>query len=309
MSAARPVVGVLGVGSLGAAMAQRLAQQGFTVHATDLAPERVAALAPHGVRPAATARELAAQAEVVLVLLPDTPDLLAALDGPDGLEAGLRPDSALVIASTVDPGTPPLMAQRLAPLGVRVVDAPVSGGPVAARAGELAIMVGAHPDTYALVQPVLSAYGRPVHVGPVGHGEIAKLANNLMGAVIVLGIAEGLALAAKAGADLDRVREAIGGGSGASWILSDWMPRTVLAGRIDADFAVGLMSKDTRLIGEYAQRLGVPLEAGALAQRTFDEVRDAGYGDKDFSVLVALRALAAGAPMANVSLEPAPPAP
>jgi 3-hydroxyisobutyrate dehydrogenase-like beta-hydroxyacid dehydrogenase len=304
MSAAeRPRVGVLGVGSLGAGIAERLAAQGFAVTATDLDAGRVAALAPHGIAGAATPRELAGASDVLLVLLPDTPDVLAALDGDDGLERGLQEGTVLVLVSTVDPATPPMLADRLAPLGVTVVDAPVSGGPVVARQGELAIMVGADDEAYARVAPVLEAYGKPVHVGPVGHGEVAKLANNLMGAVIVLGIAEGLALAARAGADLDRVREAVTGGSGASWILSDWVPRTVLAGELDAHFAVRWMSKDTALIAAYAERLGVPLEAGALAQRTFDEVLAAGHGDKDFSVLVALRAQAAGAPLPGITLD------
>jgi 3-hydroxyisobutyrate dehydrogenase-like beta-hydroxyacid dehydrogenase len=171
-----------------------------------------------------------------------------------------------------------------------------------ARRGELAIMVGAAPDAYAAIQPLLADYGVPVHVGPVGHGEVAKLVNNLMGSVIVLGIAEDLALAAKAGADLDKIRQAVSDGSGASWILSDWMPRTVLAGRTEADFAVRNMFKDTRLIEQYAERLGVPLEAGALASKTFEQVRDAGHGDADFSILVALRAAAAGAPLAGVDI-------
>ncbi len=118
-----------------------------------------------------------------------------------------------------------------------------------------------------------------------------------MGSVISVGIAEGLALAARAGADVDRVREAIDGGSGSSWILSEWMPRTVLAGRSDADFAVRLMCKDLRVIAEYADELGVPLEAATLARETYEQVRDDGYGDRDFSVLVALRAAQAGVPI------------
>jgi 3-hydroxyisobutyrate dehydrogenase-like beta-hydroxyacid dehydrogenase len=302
MSADSKRVGVLGVGALGAAIAERLAAQGHVVHAHDLSAAAVAALAEHGVRAAGSPRELAELSDVVILLLPDTPVNLACLDGPDGLEAGLRDGSAVVIASTVAPETPPLLVERLAPLGVSVVDAPVSGGPVVARRGELTIMVGAEEEDYAAIEPVLSDYGQPVHVGPVGHGEIAKLTNNLMGAVIVLGIAEGLALAAKAGADLDKVREAVSGGSGASWILSDWMPRTVLAGRTEADFAVRNMFKDTRLIEQYAERIGVPLEAGELALRTFEGLRDAGFGDRDFSILVALRAQAAGAPLAGVEI-------
>ena len=124
-----------------------------------------------------------------------------------------------------------------------------------------------------------------------------------MGSVIALGIAEGLVLAAKAGADLDKVREAISGASGESWILSQWMPRTVLAGRIDADFAVRLMVKDMGVLEDYAQELGVRLRAGKLARETFTELSAAGHGGHDFSVLVALALAEAGAPF-PIDLEP-----
>ncbi len=292
-----PRCGVLGVGALGGAIAERLAAQGLPVAAHDRDPERVAGLAGT-IAACASPRELAAAADVVLVLLPDTPDVLAVLDGPDGLAAGLAPGAVVVLNSTVAVDTPAEVAARLAATGARVVDAPVSGGPVAARAGDLRIMVGGDDDAVAACRPALEAIGQPHHVGPLGHGEITKLVNNLMGSVISVGIAEGLALAARAGADVDRVREAIDGGSGSSWILSEWMPRTVLAGRSDADFAVRLMCKDLRVIAEYADQLGVPLEAARLARETYEQVRDEGYGDRDFSVLVALRAAQAGVPMA-----------
>ena len=295
--------GLVGVGTLGAAIAERLAAQGLPVTAYDIDPARAVALAEHGVAAASSPRELAERSDLVLLLLPDTPEVLEALEGEDGLEAGLAEGSAVLLSSTVTPATPQSLAERLGRCGVALLDTPVSGGPVAARDGSLRIMVGGSDKGFERARPLLEAIGKPVHVGPVGHGEIAKLANNLMGSVIVLGIAEGLALAAKAGADLDKVREAIGGGSGSSWILEEWMPRTVLAGKTEAHFAVRLMSKDMRLVGEYAEELGVPHAAGELARETFDRVRDEGYGDRDFSVLVALRAAEAGAPLANVDLE------
>ena len=292
-----PACGVVGVGALGAAIAERLAAEGFPVSAHDLDGARVDALAATGVSRADSPRELAAACDVILLLLPDTPEILACLDGGEGLEAGLRDGASVLVVSTVDPSTPQQLAQRLAERGVSVLDTPVSGGPVVARQGELAIMVGAEAAAYERCRPVLAAIGRPVHVGPVGHGEIAKLANNLMGSVIAVGIAEGLTLAAKSGADVDKVREAIAGGSGSSWILTDWLPRTVLAGKLEADFAVRLMAKDMRLVQAYADRLGVTAPAGRLAQRTFDELRDQGYGERDFSVLVETSAAAAGVPL------------
>jgi 3-hydroxyisobutyrate dehydrogenase-like beta-hydroxyacid dehydrogenase len=300
---ARQRCGVLGVGALGAMIAARLAAEGFEVVAYDVDSGPVAALAEAGVGAANSARDLAQSSDIVLVVVPDTPDVEAALGGGSGLEAGLRAGATLLLVSTVNPATPQELARRLAPRGVDVLDTPVSGGPIAARAGGLAIMVGGDDAAYARCLPVLEALGRPVHVGPIGHGEIAKLANNLMGSVIALGIAEGLALAAKAGADLDKVREAISGASGESWILSQWMPRTVLAGRIDADFAVRLMVKDMGVLQDYARELGVPLRAGELARAMFTELSAAGHGGRDFSVLVALALAEAGAPF-PIDLEP-----
>jgi 2-hydroxy-3-oxopropionate reductase len=289
--------GVLGVGALGAAIAARLATAGLEVAAYDLDPERVAALAEVGVDAASSPSDLAERSDVVLVVLPDTPEIGAALGGESGLEAGLHDRAAVLLVSTVKPTTAQELARRLAPRGVDVLDTPVSGGPAAARDGALAIMAGGSDKAYARCLPILEALGRPVHIGPIGHGEIAKLANNLMGSVIAIGIAEGLALAAKAGADLDKVREAIAGGSGASWILSHWLPRTVLAGRIDADFAVELMVKDMDVLDDYARELGVPLHAAELARETFTELRDAGHGAHDFSVLVAISAAEVGVPL------------
>jgi 3-hydroxyisobutyrate dehydrogenase-like beta-hydroxyacid dehydrogenase len=131
-------------------------------------------------------------------------------------------------------------------------------------------------------------------VGPTGHGEIAKLVNNLMGAVIVLGIAEGLALAAASGADVERVCEAVAGGSGSSWILREWIPDTVFRGDYERRFSLDLMKKDMGVIADLARGAGVRTPALALATATFDRAIAAGYGSSDFSVVAALAAQDAG---------------
>jgi 3-hydroxyisobutyrate dehydrogenase-like beta-hydroxyacid dehydrogenase len=292
----RSPCGVVGAGSIGAALGRRLAACGHPVTAYDVDAARVAALADAGVRAAATPRALAQESDVVLLALPDTPQILAVLEGDDGLEAGLRQGAALLVTSTVDPSTPRELAERLAPHGVEVLDTPISGGPVAAEAGTLAIMAGASDEAFARLAPLLGQLGvHVVHVGPVGDGEVAKLVNNLMGSVIAIGIAEGLALAATSGVDVDRVIDAVAGGSGSSWILREWIPRTVLADRSQTHFAVDLMCKDMGLVARFAEREGVELEAGRLAGEVFDRLRTAGYGGSDFSILAAVRAEAAGA--------------
>jgi 3-hydroxyisobutyrate dehydrogenase-like beta-hydroxyacid dehydrogenase len=162
-------------------------------------------------------------------------------------------------------------------------------------------MAGGSDEAFARAKPLLDLLSNHlVHVGPLGAGETAKLVNNLMGSVIVLGIAEGVALAAKAGLDVERTLEAIAGASGSSWILDTWIPRTILKDPSQTHFAVELMAKDMGLVRELAEENGVELEAGALAEKTFTELRDAGDGNRDFSILLARRAEAAGASLGDV---------
>jgi 3-hydroxyisobutyrate dehydrogenase-like beta-hydroxyacid dehydrogenase len=296
-----PRCGVLGAGSIGGSAAARLAEQGVDVSAFDLDPERLADLAAAGVDRANSARDLAERSEVIFLALPDTPHIESALTGDEGLRAGLAAGTLVLLLSTIDPDQARHLGEELAAAGAELLDTPVSGGPVAARAGELTIMAGGGDAGFERARPLLELLSdHLVHVGPLGGGETAKLVNNLMGSVIVLGIAEGVALAAKAGLDVERTLEAIAGASGSSWILDTWIPRTILADPSQTHFAVELMAKDMRLVRELAEANGVPLEAGALAEKTFTELRDAGDGGRDFSILLARRAEAAGASLGEV---------
>ncbi len=296
-----PRVGVLGAGSIGGSAAARLASRGVEVASFDIDAERVAALATDGVEAAGSARELAEGAEILFLALPNTPHIEAALAGADGLRAGLREGTLVMLLSTIDPDQARHLGAELADAGAELLDTPVSGGPVAARAGELTIMAGGSEDAFARAKPLLDLLSTHlVHVGPLGAGETAKLVNNLMGSVIVLGIAEGVALAAKAGLDVERTLEAIAGASGSSWILDTWIPRTILKDPSQTHFAVELMAKDMGLVRELAEANGVELEAGALAEKTFTELRDQGDGGRDFSILLARRAEAAGASLGEV---------
>jgi 3-hydroxyisobutyrate dehydrogenase-like beta-hydroxyacid dehydrogenase len=287
--------GVIGVGALGRGFATRLRHSGRQVAVHDPWPGTQAWAGDAGVAWAATPRELAAASDIVLVAVPDTSEVLAALDGAAGLEAGLQDGSLLVVLSTVDPETPRLLAERLGPLGVAVVDAAVSGGPEAAADGTLAIMAGAVDADFARAKPVLDVLGSTVvHIGPVGHGELAKLVNNLMGAVIAVAISEGLAVAAKAGLDVERTCRAVAAGSGGSWILEHWIPSTALRGDYRRRFGVDLMCKDLGLIASLAAGLGVETPALDLARSRFEQLRRDGHGESDFSVVVAEAAERAG---------------
>ena len=280
-------VGVVGVGALGRAFAIRLRDVGFQVAVHDPGDDARAWAEAAKFEVAGTPCELAAGCTTVLLAVPDTPDIVEALDGPDGLAAGLDAGATVVVMSTVSPDTPRELGRRLHALGVGVVDAPVSGGPEAAAAGSLAIMVGGDEADVAAVRPVLAALGsHVVHVGPAGHGELAKLVNNLIGAAIAVATAEGLALAARAGLDVERAREAIAGGSGGSWILEHWLPGTAFRGDYRRRFGVDLMCKDLGLIADLATVLDVDTPALELARATFEEARREGHGSDDFSVVI-----------------------
>jgi 3-hydroxyisobutyrate dehydrogenase-like beta-hydroxyacid dehydrogenase len=288
--------GIVGAGALGRAFALRLRERGHGVAVYDPAPEAAAWALERSLAVAGSPRELAARSDVVLLAVPDTPEILEALDGPDGLEAGLAPGSALLIMSTVAPETPAAVAARLAERGVAVVDAPVSGGPEAAAAGTLAIMAGGAAADVERLRPLLETLGATVvHVGRLGDGERAKLVNNLIGAVIAVAVAEGLALAARLGLDVRRTCAAVEAGSGGSWILSHWLPRTALAGDYRRRFGVDLMLKDLELIGTLAAGHGVETPALDVARAAFGRAARQGFGGADFSVLVPLAAERAGA--------------
>lgn len=295
--------GIVGAGAIGRGFAVSLVNAGYPTAVFDLDPTAVALAVEAGARPAGSLEELARFADIALLAVPDTPQIEAVLD--DGLEAGLRTGSVVVITSTVSPRTPVEIERRLAPAGVGVLDAPVSGGPAKAAAGELAIMAGGSGEVFERCRPVLETLASHlVHVGPTGHGEIAKLVNNLMGAVIAVGIAEGLTLAAKSGADVQAVCDAVAGGSGSSWILREWIPETVFCGDYRRRFSLDLMKKDMGLIGELTRSLGVRTPALDVASATFERAIAEGYGRFDFSVVAPLHARDAGVELPG---GPAPP--
>jgi 3-hydroxyisobutyrate dehydrogenase-like beta-hydroxyacid dehydrogenase len=284
---------VLGTGALGRGIVASLARGGHAVTLYDRDAAATAEAVRAGGVAAAGASEVAAGSEAVLLVLPDSPQIFEVIDEiSDSLARG----TVVLIISTVSPGTPVELGRLLEPRGVDVLDCPISGGPGRAEAGELAVMVGGDQRVLARVRPVLDAIGQTVvHIGPLGHGQIAKLANNLMGGVIIEGIAEGLAFAAKAGADVRRVAEAIGGGSGSSWILREWIPETLFAGDFARRFSLDLMCKDMGIISAMAGELGVPVPAADVARAAFERAVAEGFGGDDFSRAIQLHAARAGA--------------
>ena len=285
-------VAFLGLGTMGAAMAANLARAGFPVVAWNRTPGRAPELQELGVTMASTPAEAASSAEIVVVCVSDTPDVEAVLFGPDGVVEGAPSGTLIIDCSTIAPSGSWDFAARLRDRGLRMVDAPVSGGSEGAKNATLTIFVGGDERDVEHARPVLNALGRTItHVGPIGAGQAVKAVNQVILAGTYLGVAEGIVLAIKAGLDVEQVVEALGGGAAQSWVLAN------RAGRmIDNDYPLGfkvsLHRKDLAIALELAAQLGAALPVSALAAQLESGLIARGHADDDMSALArAIRGL------------------
>ena len=285
-------VGVIGLGTMGGAMAANLARAGFPLGAWNRTPGRSQELETLGVEIAATPRALAASSEIVLVCVSDTPDVEAVLFGPDGIAEGAAPGTLVIDCSTIDPAGSRRFAARLEERGIAYVDAPVTGGSEGARNATLAILVGGAPADVERARPVLETIGRTVtHFGTVGAGQAAKAVNQVILAAGYLGVAEGLVLALKAGLDPQQVVEALSGGAAQSWVLANRSGR-MLANEYPLGFKVALDLKDLGIALDLARASGAVLPVTALVAQLEAGLVATGHADDDMSALArAIRGL------------------
>ncbi len=287
-------IGFIGLGIMGKPMARNLARAGHTVVGFSRTRASIDAVADAGVRAGASVADVASGADVVITMLPDGPDVAAVARGEAGLLAAARAGTLWIDMSTIDPALAAALAAEARAVGVRSLDAPVSGGDTGAIAGTLAIMVGGERADFDAALPVLEALGRAViYIGPAGHGQSAKLCNQVVGALTLLAVSEGLVLAERSGVDAAAVLRAVSAGAAASWMLEHLGPR-MLAGDFRAGFFVDLQLKDLRLVADQARRAATPLPGAALVEQLFRAVSAAGGGRLGTQALItALRRLAA----------------
>jgi 3-hydroxyisobutyrate dehydrogenase-like beta-hydroxyacid dehydrogenase len=268
-------IGFVGAGLMGSHMVRRLLDAGHDVVVSSRNPER---LAGTGWTVVGSPAEAAEGAEVVCSIVPDSPEVASVVGSILGTA---KAGTVIVEMSTISPQTARALAARGAEQGVDYLDCPVSGGPVGAEAGTLAIWVGGDAEAFERARPVLEVLGDPAklrHCGAVGAGLVVKLANNFLGAVGAAASAEALAMARAAGVDPALVAEAVMGGTGANWQLGNLMPKKVLAGDFTAGFKIAHMAKDLRIATEVAGALGVDAPVLDLARARFEEARNR-YGD------------------------------
>lgn len=282
-------LGVLGLGAMGEPMARRLlASYGsLAFHSRSAREDLVAA----GASPAATPRALAEQSDAILVMLPDLPELESALEGADGLLAAPG-DLLLMIGSTSSPTGVRDLAERVdAESGgrVRVVDCPVSGGVDGATAGTLSIMLGGADADAQRAAALLAPCGTPVHLGPLGAGEVAKACNQLVVAATITALGEATELAARSGLDLAALWELLSGGYAGSNLLASRRDRLV-AGDDSPSGAAKYMVKDLGFVADIAAATGTTTALAPALQGIFGEIVAAGLGDRDIAVTRRLTA-------------------
>lgn len=285
-------VGFIGLGIMGGPMAANLLKAGFEVTAWNRTAARAEPLAELGATIAATPAEVAARSEVTISCVTNSPDVEAIALGPGGLIEGAQPGSTYIDMSTISPAVARAVGVALAERGVSMLDAPVSGGDVGAKAGTLAIMVGGEADVFERCLPVLQAMGKTiVHVGPAGAGQVVKLCNQVAGGLNLLAMSEAVTLARRSGVDPSKMLEVVSQGAAGSWMLSNLAPRAV-RGDFAPGFMVELQQKDLGLVLESAAESHTSLPGTALVQQLFRTLEARGRGKDGTQALVdALRLL------------------
>lgn len=285
-------IGFIGLGIMGRPMALNLKKAGHEL----TVPERNSLT--DEIRAAATvvadAKSVAAAAEVVILMVPDTPDVEQVLFGPAGVAEGLKPGTLVIDMSSISPTATKDFARRINAMGCDYLDAPVSGGEVGARNATLTIMVGGPEAAFERARPLFEAMGRNITlVGGNGAGQTCKVANQIIVALNLQAVAEALVFAAKAGADPAKVRQALMGGFANSRILEVHAERMIKR-TFAPGFRIRLHQKDLNLALQAAREMNMGLPNTAIAQQMFSAVAAAGGADLDHSALVqAIERLAA----------------
>ncbi|MEZ0168160.1 NAD(P)-dependent oxidoreductase [Microvirga sp. TS319] len=274
----RGTVGFVGLGTMGREMALNLLKADYAVCAYDVRRDAVDDLRSHGAAAAETLMDATRDADIVISMLPDTPQVEEIVYGEGGLLTSPPRGHLFVDMSTISPVAVRRMHADLRAAGVALLDAPVSGGPVGAKNASLSIMVGGDKNAFQRAEPYFQAMGTTItHVGEAGAGQTVKLCNQLVCAINLQAICEALALGRASGVDLDQLRNVLLGGSAASWMLDKLGP-AMIAGDASAGFRIDLMLKDLRLVQEQALSLSVPLPGTALVTSQYVEARAHGEG-------------------------------
>ena len=267
----KPVIGFVGIGNMGAPMAQNLLKAGYPLIVYDLSEKAMESLTKVGAEKASSARDLASRSPIVITILPASPDVETVVLGPEGILEGAKPGDIVIDMSSSYPGSTKMLWERLSAKGIRMLDAPVSGGTEGAHEGTLAIMVGGEEKDYEECRPVFEAMGQNIYyLGKIGAGHTVKALNNLCSACSMVITSEALVIATKLGLSPDKVIDAINSSSGRSWSSQSKFPNFVLNNAFNSGFTIGLMNKDIETAMRLGRELHIPMFVGATVQQLYN---------------------------------------
>ncbi len=282
-------VGLIGLGNMGRGMALTLKRNGFEVVGTDVAPATRESLAKEGVLVRETIGEVVFECDVVILSLPTAAIVEQVVCGPNGILANAKPGLLVIDTSTSHPETTRRLAVALNAAGMNMLDAPVSGGPKGAITGTMAMVIGGAKEDLDRAEPILAAMtAKRVHVGDIGAGHVAKIANNLFAAAHLLIAGEVTRMAAKAGVPTEQLLQGINAGSGRSFITEHSYPTWIMNGQFDSGFTMKLMRKDVRLSQELISALAIDLPMSAKVAELWALSAQSISDDEDFNKIVEL---------------------
>lgn len=281
-------VGYIGLGNMGKYMARNIMKGGYPVVVHNRSRSAVKELVSEGAIEAFSPTEVASQVDVVFTNLPDSPDVEEVVLGENGIIFGSHPGLIFVDNSTIKPAVSRIIAEKLNEVGISALDAPVSGGDIGAKNATLTIMVGGPAEALETVRPVLEKCGKTItHIGDSGSGQISKAANQIMCVAQLVALSELLIFAQKAGADPQKVVEAIKGGAAQCWAL-DVKPQRLFAGNRQPGFRSALQLKDLNIVMDTAKEYGIPLPSAATDTQLFRALVENGKGDLDNSAVITV---------------------
>jgi 2-hydroxy-3-oxopropionate reductase len=297
----QPTIGLIGLGIMGRPMARNLLKAGFALTVHDVNRVAVAELAAEGATTATSPAEVAAATDVLVTMLPDSPQVREVYAGPGGAFEALRPGWLAIDMSSIAPGSARELAATAAGAGAELLDAPVSGGEPGAIAGTLSIMVGGTEAGFERARPILEATGKTiVHCGPAGAGQVVKVCNQVTVAVVIEAVSEALVLGAKAGVDPAKIADVLQGGLAATKVL-ELRRGNFLGGSFNPGFRVRLHLKDLKNALELAREIDVALPAAATVDQLMRAMAAAGRADYDHSGLITMLEDLAAFPVAEAA--------
>jgi len=281
-------IGYIGLGLMGKPMAKNILKAGYPLVVHNRSQAKVEELVAEGAVAAYSPAEVAAQVDVVFTNLPDSPDVEKVVLGENGIKEGGHEGLIFVDNSTIKPGVARLISESLKEKGIMALDAPVSGGDIGAIKGTLTIMVGGSKSALEKVRPVFEVIGKKItYIGEAGAGQIAKASNQIMVAAQMVALGELLIFAQKAGADPQKVVEAISSGAAQCWTL-DVKPPRLFEGNRQPGFKSSMQSKDLNIVMDTAKEYGIPLPSCAVDQQLYQSMLQNGFGELDNSAVISV---------------------